>query len=365
MNDYIIIGGGVAGLSAALHLAERGVKPVVIEAGNYPAHKICGEFFSPEALPILARWDIHPPVTLRSITFHAQSSEYTFTLPQPAGSMSRYAFDALLASRAQEKGVELITNTSVTGLRATKDNTYIVTLSTGQEREAQAIVIGTGRALQLIEQKNAPTLQKMPAKYAGIKAHIKYHDLHDRVLFFAIPGAYLGLSSVGDGITNIACLATMQLREQFQTPEALMQHLAQQSGNRYFQELLSQGTRLFPEWLTVSAPEFGIKKTPTLPNLYVIGDAAGTIPPASGDGLGIAITSGKLLADYALQKDATGFAQAWRHHYAPIIRTGKILHLLMMQPLFAKLAMGLCKSMPSVGKKLFQQSRSPFNNIYD
>ena len=31
-NDVIIIGGGVAGLSAALHLAERGLKPLILEA---------------------------------------------------------------------------------------------------------------------------------------------------------------------------------------------------------------------------------------------------------------------------------------------------------------------------------------------
>jgi isorenieratene synthase len=32
LNDCIVIGGGLAGLSAALHLAERGLKPIVLEA---------------------------------------------------------------------------------------------------------------------------------------------------------------------------------------------------------------------------------------------------------------------------------------------------------------------------------------------
>ena len=32
--DAIIIGGGVAGLTAALHLAERGLKPLILEAGE-------------------------------------------------------------------------------------------------------------------------------------------------------------------------------------------------------------------------------------------------------------------------------------------------------------------------------------------
>src|SRR5512143_1532523 len=31
-SDVIIIGGGIAGLSAALHLAERGLRPLILEA---------------------------------------------------------------------------------------------------------------------------------------------------------------------------------------------------------------------------------------------------------------------------------------------------------------------------------------------
>ncbi len=41
-HDVLIIGGGVAGLSAALHLAERGLKPLVLEAGQYIGGRLAG-----------------------------------------------------------------------------------------------------------------------------------------------------------------------------------------------------------------------------------------------------------------------------------------------------------------------------------
>ena len=41
--DAIIIGGGVAGLSAALHLAERGLKPIILEADERVGGRFSGK----------------------------------------------------------------------------------------------------------------------------------------------------------------------------------------------------------------------------------------------------------------------------------------------------------------------------------
>ncbi len=40
--DVIIVGAGIAGLSAALHLAERGLKPLILEAGDHVGGRLAG-----------------------------------------------------------------------------------------------------------------------------------------------------------------------------------------------------------------------------------------------------------------------------------------------------------------------------------
>ena len=93
MNDVVVIGGGVSGLSAAIHLADFGMKPLLIEGGRFPAHKICGEFFSPESFSFFKKWNITPPVLINRFQIFSGSDSFSQDLCTPAGSMSRYFFD--------------------------------------------------------------------------------------------------------------------------------------------------------------------------------------------------------------------------------------------------------------------------------
>ena len=51
--DVIIIGGGLAGLTSAIHLSKSGLKVTLIEKNEFPKHKVCGEYISNEVLPYL------------------------------------------------------------------------------------------------------------------------------------------------------------------------------------------------------------------------------------------------------------------------------------------------------------------------
>ena len=55
LHDVIIVGGGLAGLTAAIHLAQENHSVLVLEKKRYPHHKVCGEYVSNEILPYLKK----------------------------------------------------------------------------------------------------------------------------------------------------------------------------------------------------------------------------------------------------------------------------------------------------------------------
>ena len=58
--DTIIVGGGLAGLTCALHLSQQNCSVLLLEKYSYPHHKVCGEYVSNEVLPYLNSLGIDP-----------------------------------------------------------------------------------------------------------------------------------------------------------------------------------------------------------------------------------------------------------------------------------------------------------------
>ena len=76
--DVVLIGGGLAGLTAAIHLSKKGLKVTLIEKSDYPRHKVCGEYISNEILPYLQWLDIDiselQPTNIKNFRFTSRSS---------------------------------------------------------------------------------------------------------------------------------------------------------------------------------------------------------------------------------------------------------------------------------------------------
>ena len=124
--DVIVIGGGLAGLTSAIHLAKAKFKVLIIEKNSYPKHKVCGEYVSNEVLPYLTYLGFNPlefgakQISNFELTTHNNKS-IKANLPLGGFGMSRYEMDFQLYQLALKNGVEVIKN-SVTEVNFEADN---------------------------------------------------------------------------------------------------------------------------------------------------------------------------------------------------------------------------------------------------
>ncbi len=338
-TEFAIVGGGVAGLAAAIRLLELGKKPLLIEAGSYPQHKICGEFLSPESLDLLKRWGVSP-VPIFELKLRAQTNQLIYPFQKSGGSLSHIRLDPALLKFAKDLKLNILTETQVLNFQPSEKGPHLLQLSNGVNVEALNVIIATGRY---------PGSVKPKFPYIGFKAHFKSLPLKEgEMQMFSLPGAYLGISPIEEGKFNVACLAE---GKEGQSIEAIIRETPS------LQELLSQGTPLFEDWMKGPIPEFGIKKTPDWKRVYFIGDAAFTIPPASGEGLSLALFGGCLAGHFAVKGDSVGFKKIWAKKCSRQLFWAKLLHRLLLKPDLSSRAFPLIQKFPYLGKKMFELTR--------
>ena len=128
--DFLVIGAGPAGGTAALLLARHGYKVALAERKAFPRKKVCGEYLSATNLPLLESLGIAsvfrtasgPEVV--SVGLFAGESVIACPIPRPGGyaaeggrALSREALDPLLMARGVEAGVTVYQPVSVEGMQ--------------------------------------------------------------------------------------------------------------------------------------------------------------------------------------------------------------------------------------------------------
>src|SRR5262252_721541 len=124
--DVAIVGGGPAGLAAALEARGVGATCVVLERHRAPIDKACGEGLMPAGLSALNRWSVRPLLgsgdcaAFGTIRWVQEDGRFTEApLPEPGGlGIRRVALWRALAQRAREAGAELREGTTVRAHRA-------------------------------------------------------------------------------------------------------------------------------------------------------------------------------------------------------------------------------------------------------
>jgi 2-polyprenyl-6-methoxyphenol hydroxylase-like FAD-dependent oxidoreductase len=120
-TDVLIVGGGPAGLAAAIAISNKGFRVTVVDGHAPPIDKPCGEGMMPETLAALLHLGVSfvPPegFPFRGITLAQDGARISADFPRGrALGLRRPILHERLAARAEECGVRLLWRTVVTGI---------------------------------------------------------------------------------------------------------------------------------------------------------------------------------------------------------------------------------------------------------
>ena len=120
-KTVIVVGGGPAGLAAALALRSRHFKVTVVDAARPPIDKVCGEGLLPETLQALRAIGIHtaklPGIPFRGVRYVGHKKQVQAEFPgEHALGIRRSELQRFLLDAAMDAGAEFLWQTNVAGL---------------------------------------------------------------------------------------------------------------------------------------------------------------------------------------------------------------------------------------------------------
>jgi len=327
--DVIIVGGGPAGSSAAIHLAAGGARVLLAERERFPRAKLCGEFISPECLGHFARLGVLAGMEsaggsqVSETVFYAPSgralsvpSEWFGGARSAALGLSRAEMDARLLRRAREVGVCVLEESALAGVTVEGGRVRGVSLhvegSRVREYRAAFTIDATGRGRAVArraerELKGARETAKDESVGVGnetgartrlvaFKAHLEgARGAEGACEIYFYPGGYGGLSPVEGGASNLCFFAgARDVRARGGDAARVMREVLMR--NRRAAETLSNAEAK-TRWLAVAVESFGRRDPAPAPGLFAAGDAAAFIDPFTGSGMLMALEGGELAAD--------------------------------------------------------------------
>ncbi len=355
--DLAIIGGGPAGSSAAIAAARLGASVVLLEARNLPRHKVCGEFVSAEALDVLASLLQNLP-TGRALLDSAPDIQRTrlflgtrmieAAVSPSALSITRYDLDFQLWMAAQAAGVETLANCEVTA--ADGDGPFRLKTSSGN-LSAKALIVAAGRWSQFTPDRTVPA----GPRWIGVKGHFRELNPNPSTDLYFFENGYCGVQPIAKDVVN-AC-AMVRSDRATSLPEVLGLHTA----------LAKRASAWSPASQPVStAPLIYRSPHPVHGKTLFAGDAAAFIDPFVGDGISIALRSGRLAAqcvcrflsgEIELRESVRLYQGEYSRQFAPLLSAASRVRSLLSLPGLAQAAAFELLRLPGVMPFVMRKTR--------
>ena len=367
----VIVGGGLAGLIASIHLARQGVVCRLVEKRTYPFHRVCGEYISNEVIPYLVSLQVFPESLSPSrinrfqlTSTNGKSAE--FPLDLGGFGISRFQFDHFLFLKAKALGVDCHVETEVTAISFEHDQFSLQTENTSWNAD---VVIGAfGKRSKLDKMLNRSFMdQRSP--YVGVKYHVHLNEFpNDLIALHNFHKGYCGISRVENNTVNLCYLTHRDNLKSYKNLQTMEESVLLQ--NPFIKNIFDHAEFLFEKPETINEISFETK-SPVEEHILMAGDAAGMITPLCGNGMAMAIHSAKLVSERVLRfcKDPTysreqlerDYSGVWHKQFSGRLWAGRQIQSLFGDEWTSNLAVNLANHVKPAANFLLRKTHgSPF-----
>lgn len=336
--DAVVVGGSVAGASAARELGRRGFRVALLEKARFPRPKACGEGLLPHGVRALAESGLDfPGVRVRGIRFVSPSGltvESDFPLG-PGLVVRRERFDAFLFRAAA----------STPNVEAFEETPY------DPDRWPARWVIGADGLRSQFHRRPEFPASPPAVRRVGFSAHVRGLDVdRERIEVILHEGGEIYLAPSDGDEALVACLCRREAMPEGATNEERMLHgllsVDLLRGRTHGIAFTTPALAVSPLGLRVGAVVAG--------NALLVGDAAGAPDPVTGEGMSLAILSARAAAEAIASGRPGDYEQARRRLAAGSDWLGRWLLRAARYPAVADRVVGSLLKHPELLTKLLE-----------
>ncbi|HEX5166430.1 MAG TPA: NAD(P)/FAD-dependent oxidoreductase [Thermomicrobiales bacterium] len=365
--DIVIAGGGPAGTSTAIGLAERGLRVALLDKARFPRVKPCAEYVNPEAMRVLDRLGLLEPVRaagaavfrgMRVVSPGGQTVEldYSADACRHALGISRHALDLLAIERCRSLGVDVLEGARVRGVSTGDRVSSLSATQRGAAIEVRGwIVVGADGHHSAVARLLGLDLPLRWPRRIGLAAHLDGFALTDEMgEMHAGRDGYCGIAPQEDGRVNAAMVVDIaRFGQRSGSVEAFFD--AALASYPAIAERLRQAARATPV-RGVGPLARRVRRTAG-DGYLLVGDAAGFFDPFTGEGIFDALHGGELAAEAiasALERGDTsaaglaGYERARRTAFADKRRAAWLVQAFVRSPRLMDYALQRVAARPTV-----------------
>jgi menaquinone-9 beta-reductase len=326
-TDVFVIGGGPAGLAAAIAARKKGLRVVVADGAQWPIEKACGEGLMPDTIVALRELGVtlsaNEGQVIRGVRFAGRESAVEARFPaECAVGMRRVELHAKLVEHAQSAGVVLLWNAPVTGISADG-----VTLAVGPRGvRGEGIFVrarwivgadGIGSRVRLWARLNEAT--RRDCRYA-VRRHYRMRPWSD---LMEVHWGGRGQAYVTPVGAEEVCVVTI-------SGDRAAKTMALDAEFPVLAQRLKAGTVVGHERgaITMMQKLRHVQRG----NVALVGDASGSVDAITGEGLSLGFRQAMELAEAFEHEDLTEYEAAHRRLARRPALMGRLMLLMDGRP---------------------------------